>query len=226
MEVDAVMSMNVLGSSSSTSMLNMLSSGKQSGADAIIAANIKARRERVNKIIEKYTNTSMTTDTEKYEKVATEAKDTEKLLDALKDPELYKEEATTIDKVVSKYAEKYNSLITNMKKLGGNIEKVYGPKLTEAFKENEDKLKEIGFTMELDGKLTKKDAAIKPVEGDKVKAVFGTDTSYGAKIKKTLSDASEILNKALKIKQAQSTNYGKSGTYINQLINSTINAKA
>lgn len=221
------MSMNVLGSTGTNNMLGMLSSGKQTSADAIISANIKASRERVNKLIEKYTNVSMKTDTEKYEKVAKEAKNTEEFLDALKKPELYEENAETVDKMTSKFADKYNALITSMKELGGNIEKIYGPKLTETFTKNEKALLEIGLSMENDGKIKKKEAAEKPVETGKIKAVFGETGDYGKQVKNVLADATDILTKALKIKQAQTSNYGKTGSYVNQLINNAyIDTKA
>ncbi len=223
---------SLAGSSSSdtsSTLLSMLNSSKKnsnSSVDSILSANISANRERINCIIEKATGVSASEDTSAYETVSKDVSNLQKYLSALQEDDLYEEDSETVYAMVEKFASYYNTLATDMDTLGGTVEKTYGARLEALGTTKKDTLAQIGITIDDKGKLTVDEEKLKAADLDTIKSVFTTDGSYGASSKNILSEEAEILTQALKIKATQTNNYSSSGSYLSQIISSTLNTTA
>lgn len=224
--MDVTSTLLSLKNTQSNCLLNMLKSDKGTIADSIFAANIQANQEKINSIIEKATNVSLKTDTSKYEKVAKDAANTNQLLMDLQKNDLYSGDVKNVNSTVDKFVTNYNQLLTDMDSLGGNIEKIYGAKFDKLTTANKEVLTEIGITISKDGKLEIDKEKLQKADVNKVKEVFTGIEKLGTNMKTIISDVSEVLTQALRIKYAQSTNYGKSGSYTDPYTNSVLNTKA
>lgn len=188
--------------------LNSKSTSKNSKASELIQQCITSSRERVNKIIEEYTGTSMEVDTEKYETVSSDAK---KLSDTLSNFS------------VTDFVSNYNTLMEDIEELGGTIETVYGAKLTDLIESGKDALANIGISVSEDYKLTVDEEKLETIDQESVAEVLGTDSDILENLASILTDMTELIDRAVTIKQAVGSSYTSSGEYSSNDISQNVN---
>lgn len=218
--------LNASSGASGSNLLGMLSGGKASSADSIFQASIAARRQYVNQLIEKHCNVSVETDTKKYQAVATDTANTKKFLEALENPDLYEEKQETRDQILKKYVSNYNKLLEDMKELGGSIQESYGKKMLGLSEKQKEALAGIGITVDKEGKWSLDESKLQKADSETIQSIFAKENSLGKQTDQILSDMKDVLTRALYIKQSMTSNYNKSGSKMDSLVQSVFNKNA
>lgn len=95
------------------------------------------------------------------------------------------EESGKTDQVVSeitKFVSDYNTMIENLYDAGGTVDNLYANQLNAAMKGMKDELKEIGISVEKNGTLKINKTVLSNTSLDKLKKIFGPDSSFGEKL--------------------------------------------
>lgn len=152
-----------------------------------------------------------------YEKVSGAAANLNKAIETLSDASVWNTDSKeySSDKTydaVSNFISSYNTLISNMSKVGKTIENTYKTKLDELAEKNKDQLAAIGITIESDGKLKLDSDKLKNTDITDVKKILGGDSEFIKGVKEQSGAVNNVVSQALNIQKSLSSLYNSSST--------------
>lgn len=203
-----------------SSLLNLLNqSGKSTrGAkmQAIFQKSIMERRQVISDLFkEKFGMTSASDDTTAYKSIASKATAAGKVMGSLsaeEEPNLYTEalesgDHTQVYAKVKEFVKNYQSLRSDMQKLGGTIESAYGAKMDAYLEKYEEQLAKIGITVKEDNSLSIDEETLKSADLEDIKAIFAQEDGFSDKLASTLSNIVDIVEKAVNIRESLTQTY-------------------
>ncbi|MBD5545571.1 MAG: hypothetical protein HDR01_15345 [Lachnospiraceae bacterium] len=112
---------------------------------------------------------------------------------------------------INQFVENYNSMLTNMKKVGGSIQSIYGKQFATQTVIHKDALSKIGITASTDGTLSVNQSVLKEASIDDMKKVFqGTSSFAGQASVKSIYVESSAASSLSGNKYASNSPYGSS----------------
>ena len=114
---------------------------------------------------------------------------------------------------INRFVDDYNSMLTNMKKVGGSIQNIYAKQFATQTVIHKEELSKIGITASKDGSLSVDQNVLKEAGIDDMKKVFqGTSSFAGqASVKSIYVESSAVSN----LSANPYTSYNRYGTYGN-----------
>lgn len=114
---------------------------------------------------------------------------------------------------INRFVDDYNSMLTNMKKVGGSVQNIYAKQFSTQSLIHRDELSKIGITASTDGSLSVNQDVLKKSGIDDMKKVFqGTSSFAGqASVKSIYVESSAVSN----LSANPYTSYNRYGTYGN-----------
>ncbi len=208
--------MHVSGYGSST-LLNALQTG---GTDELFQTIISNNHARVQaRISQALKNINPGKDTAEYEKVTSSASSVSKAMTALEDEELWNTESKdfSMDKLVSgisNFTNAYNTMLTNIGKVGKTVESEYSPELSAILDKYKEQLSAVGVTVDSEGKLAVDSEKMKSAEVSKLKELFGNDAEFANTLKEEVNDLNEVVSQAVSIQNKLSGLYDSSSSSV------------
>lgn len=208
--------MHVSGYGSST----LLSAMQTSSADELFQTIISNNHARVQaRISQAMKNISPGSDTAEYEKVTSSATSVTEAMNALEDEELWNTESKdfSMDTLVSKisnFTNAYNTMLTNINKVGKTVENEYSPELSAILDKYGEELSAVGVTVDSDGKLSVDSEKMKSADVSKLKELFGKDAKFATALKAEVNDLNEVVSQAISIQNSLSSLYNSSSSAV------------
>ena len=152
-----------------------------------------------------------------YEKVSGAAVNLNKAIETLSDVSVWNTDSKeySSDKIydaVSNFISSYNTLLSNMSKVGKTIENTYKTKLDELADKNKEQLATIGITIENNGKLKFDSAKLKKTDITEIKKLLGSDSEFINSVKEQSCAVNNVVSQALNIQKSLSSLYKSSST--------------
>lgn len=112
---------------------------------------------------------------------------------------------------INRFVDDYNSMLTNMKKVGGSVQNIYAKQFATQSVIHRDELSKIGITASTDGSLSVNQDVLKNAGIDDMKKVFqGTSSFAGqASVKSIYVESSAVSN----LSANPYASYNRYGTY-------------
>lgn len=208
-------------------------SNRNSQMNAIFKASIAANRERIYDLINSKFNVSDSLDTQTYKDVAEDAAKLQKCIKTLSSDEtgniyenaLENQDMTKIVSQIKGFVEDYNTLWSDINKVGGTIKNVYGSEIYDVISSNKDTFANVGIFVSEDGKISLDLEKLNDLKAEDVKNTFVSENSVLSDISKNLTEVIDVINQAIRIKEAMSTSYTNSGNYKNSLLSTYYEAQ-
>lgn len=114
---------------------------------------------------------------------------------------------------INRFVDDYNSMLTNMKKIGGSVQNIYAKQFATQALIHRDELSKIGITASQDGSLNVNQDVLKNAGIDDMKKVFQGSSSFAgqAAVKSIYVESSAVSN----LSANPYTSYNRYGTYGN-----------
>lgn len=122
------------------------------------------------------------------------------------------------------FIDEYNAMYEKMDSLGGNVNESYRKQLDKFVSDNKAALKEVGITLKKDGTLSVNQKTLKAAGLEQLKALFGEEKSFAAKVNDKAGNAEGNADANLNAISASgytsygsgsSSNYGSYGSRYN-----------
>lgn len=122
---------------------------------------------------------------------------------------------------INRFVDDYNSMLTNMKKIGGSVQNIYAKQFATQAVIHRDELSKIGITASKDGTLNVNQDVLKNAGIDDMKKVFQGSSSFAgqAAVKSIYVESSAVSN----LSANPYTSYNRYGTYGNSSTGSYFN---
>ena len=186
-------------------MLNSSNTNSRTGkADSYVDILIKNNNLRYQQKMKEVLGTTVGTSSNNadYEKVSGAAFNLNKAIETLSDSSIWNTESKdySSDKTydaVSNFISSYNTLISNMSKVGKTIE-----------------LAAIGITIEDSGKLSIDQDKLKKADITEIKNIFGSDSEFIKGVKEQSDEVNNVVSQALSIQKSLSSLYNSSSSSV------------
>lgn len=206
---------------------------RTSQMNAIFQANILANRQKISDLINSKFNVSDSVDTQAYKNVAEDAQKLQKCIKTLSSDEvgniyegaLENQDMAQVISQIKEFVDTYNTLWEDINKVGGTIKNVYGSEITNIVNDNAEALKKAGISVSEEGSLSLDMEKLNSVEMEDVKNLFAAENSLSNDISSNLSEVIDIINQAVRIKEAMGTSYTNSGNYNNSVLSAYYEAQ-
>ncbi len=203
-------------------MLNSSNTNSRTGkADSYVDILIKNNNLRYQQKMKEVLGTTVGTSSNNadYEKVSGAAFNLNKAIETLSDSSIWNTESKdySSDKTydaVSNFISSYNTLISNMSKVGKTIENTYKTKLDELTDKNKEQLAAIGITIEDSGKLSIDQDKLKKADITEIKNIFGSDSEFIKGVKEQSDEVNNVVSQALSIQKSLSSLYNSSSSSV------------
>lgn len=220
--------MNINNVTSST-LLDMLSNSGASKTDDIFATLVQNNNLRCQKRLEQLGITTSSSENEPYKKVSASAANVSDAVAKLADKDMWNEASKDYDEdkiksTVSGFVSAYNTLFSNLSKVGNSIDNTFRDKFNSVTGEHAKELEGVGITIEKDGRLTVDEEKLKAADVSELKKIFGPDSDILKEISTYADDCSNIISKAFAIQNSMSGLYNASSDEVN--LNSGITGSA
>lgn len=203
--------------SGSTNSTNSRTNKSDSYIDILIQNNNLRYQQKMKEVLG--VNVGTTSKDAAYEKVAASAANLNKAIEVLSDASIWNTDSKeySVDKIadsVSNFVSSYNTLISNMGKVGNTIENTYKSKLDELTDKNKEQLAAIGITVADDGKLKLDSDKLKKSDITEVKKLLGADSEFIKNVKEQSTAVNNVVSQALSIQKSLSSLYNSSSSNV------------